>query len=272
MPGYDPSVSHKNKIFKALLTLEASLCAATGILISIHSLLFPARAPYILFTVPPHLIFLPLRLFSAFFFTISAIGTTALLALYIAQGLGMIFMALPLLSKELKMGLPTYQTSDDLRTIKNLISVYQSLAVLMSHFNHTFVGVIAPFELIFGNLTMFCNVTVTLFWEELDANTIPFLMVTGTFAVLGFHCFLSLAGTLYVQSGKTINSWRLGFWSRRDDRMYMKRVKRSCTALQVNSLGCLKVKPLTALKYVNSSSRGTFRAIIMLRKAFITTD
>ncbi|CAL8072506.1 unnamed protein product [Orchesella dallaii] len=270
MPAYNPSAYPTNKILRAFLALELFLCAAAGILISVHSILFPDTAPYMLFTVPPQLIFLPMRLYTAFFFSVSAIGTTALLALYIAQGLEFFFIAFPLLSKELKMGLKKYETCDKLRTIKNLVIAYRSLTVLMAHFNHSFCGVIMPFELIFGNLTIFCNVTAALFWEKLDTSTTkPCLMIVAAFSMSGFACFLSLGGLLHVQSGKTIKSWRLGFWNGKFDRMYMKRVKRSCTHIQVNSWGCLKVKPLTALKYVNSSSKGTFRAILMLRKAFM---
>lgn len=238
-------------------------------MITLHAFIFPTAGPYLLYGVPERLINFPLRLGYAYIgFGIFANGACVLLALYIALGLSAFFTFYPLL-KELKLGLKEYKTQDNLRSKENLVHGYRCLQIFMGQINRAISNIFVPFEVIFGNLSLFCSVTLTLFAKNLGLDTVPFMVTTAAFAIFGFAAFFTLAGILNVKSRKAVMSWKVERWEKRSDKMYVKRVKKSCREISVQSWGMMRVRPVTAIKYVNSTGKATFRAILMLRKALV---
>ncbi len=239
-------------------------------MITLHAFIFPTAGPYLLYGVPERLITFPLRLgYALFSFGVLANGACVLLAMYIALGLSVYFTFSPLL-KELKLGLKEYKTQDYLRSKENLVHGYRCLQIFMGQVNRAISNIFIPFEVIFGNLALFCSVTLTLFSKNLGLDTVPFMVTTAAFAIIGFALFFTLAGVLSVKSRKAVISWRVERWDKRIDKMYVKRVKKSCREISVQSWGMMRVRPVTAIKYVNSTGKATFRAILMLRRALVS--
>lgn len=126
------------------------------------------------------------------------------------------------LFREMKLGHRNYHTTDNLRSAQNLVQVYQYLKIWNLHTNQVFCSIFVPFEIIFGNLAMYCNVTLELFWTELPVQSASFLITTSGFASLGFVIFLTLAGLLITKSNSVLKSWKLEQWSKLSEKKFLK--------------------------------------------------
>ncbi|CAL8072498.1 unnamed protein product [Orchesella dallaii] len=257
MPNYDYK---KDKIRTMLaddsFIISTVFCVWLGFMIALHCWLRPTAPAYLLFMIPKHAHNIPIYIIASSWFSIYAINVTVVLATIPLHGLLYFIYILPIIQTEIRLGhKKRYKTIDLLRAQRHLVLNYKMVEIFVKFMNVeigiTFVGL----QLLFTQITLFCNVTLIFQWAELKMNTKVVLTFIAGFATFGWACFLYVAGTQYGYSDKAKESWRLDFWSTKEERLYMERVKWSLRPFSFGDGKRFVIKPVTVLLFMNSVSQ-----------------
>lgn len=259
--------NHRVNILMVTCTLTLITC---GILVATHYYLFPKSGPYFTYQIPDMYFFTWIYVICGIGFTIPALGITTLLSIVICMGIIMYFYLIPILVVELRLGLHpgSYKTLGKLRHPEHLVRNWRALEILVKIVCLNFGIFLVPLQTIFMYLSLFCNVTMIVFSEEMKTITKLVMPTISLAATVGWAVFITLAGKLFSDSKATLSSWKIERWATSEkDRKYMKKVKRACQPLSVSAGKYFILRPKSALNYLRGVSRGTFRSLIAVSKA-----
>ncbi|CAL8072504.1 unnamed protein product [Orchesella dallaii] len=269
MPNYDYTREKlRTKLIEASFVISTAFCIWLGFMVAIHCWLHPGGPPYLTFMIPKESLTLPAYIIASSWFSIYAINVTVILATIPLHGLCYFIYVLPIIQTELRLGLSPskYKTIDLLREPRQLVVNYKMLQILVKMVNFEIGILFVVLQLLFTQITLFCNVTLIFQWEDLKINTKILLTFIAGFATCGWATFLFVAGIQYGYSEAATESWKLEYWSTRKERMYMQRVKWSLRPFSFGDGKRFIIKPVTVLKYINSVSKNTFRSLITYGK------
>lgn len=250
------------KFLEVFMFCSYIFCLWLGVMVAAHCYLKPMAPTYLLFNTDKRHVSTFIYLLASSWFAWFAISVTAILGAIPFFGILYFAYFLPIINKELRFNQKSYKTSDILRKPNHLVLTWRTLEIFIKYVNVEMAFTFVYLQIVFVQIILFSVVTLTYQWDLVRWNTIAFLTGTSLFALFGWSLFLVVAGFQYRCSQDTIDSWRLESWTNKADRLYMERFKWSCRAFSFGDGKRYFIRPVTALKYMNSVSRNTFRALI----------
>jgi len=234
----------------------------------LHCYLHPTAPAYPAYRVPDYALSLPVHLLSSTWFALSGFNFTAITLVTVHCALCMFFTIFPIIRDELRLGCNTYKTDDLLREPFNLVLNYRAIQVLMKTFNVEIGIVFVPCQICITQVILVCNVSLAFQWDLFRINTKIFLTGLLLICLAGWATFLLLAGWQYEESRKTVESWKRMTWTKRTDRMYMRRVAETCQPITFGDGKRFLITPGKVLRFIDSVSKNTFRAFATYAKVF----
>lgn len=151
---------------------------------------------------------------------------------------------------------------------EHISNVYRSLQLIMKDMSFLFGRLIAPIQVISGK----CIITSAYFligggaWS--DTATSMILWTGIPFAAVSWTIMLAFSGIIYRCANRCIASWKSGAgrWETGEDRLYMKKFRRSCKSIYIGYPGLITVTLKTALMFVQGIVHGTVRALLAFKK------
>lgn len=138
---------------------------------------------------------------------------------------------------------------------------------MVNDVNRVFALAFIPLQGIFTGMTICGNLILIQHWGEMKLSSRLLLLTITSFAAFGWAIFLSLAGLIWLESGKTLKSWRvMSLVKDRQDIGYVKRIKLSCKPFVFGYGKFMNIKPKNFLQHLRRVSRGTLKALIGSRK------
>ncbi|CAL8072496.1 unnamed protein product [Orchesella dallaii] len=270
MPNYDYKQDKiRTMLADASFIISTVFCVWLGFMVALHCWLRPLAPTYLLFMNSKHAHNIPIYIIASSWFSIYAINVTVVLATIPLHGLLYFIYILPIIQTEIRLGhRKRYKTIDLLREQRHLVVNYKMVEIFVKCMNVEIGFTFVALQLLFTQITLFCNVTLIFQWAEVQINTKLLLTFLAGFATFGWACFLYVAGIQYGYSEKAIQSWKLEYWSTRKERLYIQRVKRSLRPFSFGDGKRFVIKPITVLKFVKSVSQNTFRSLITFGNVF----
>ncbi|CAL8072494.1 unnamed protein product [Orchesella dallaii] len=258
----------EDRIVNTLSVFVFVLSITCGLLICSHYFMFPKSAPYITYLIPDMYFFTWIYVLTGLGFLVPCIGYTTVLSAAIIIAISFFAYMRPIYATELKLGLhhSKYKASNKLREPSHLIRNWKAIELLLEAGNKSMGFGLVPLQTIFTKLALFCNVTFVLFGNELQLTSKIAMPVIAIFAIFGWSIFLSIAGNLFLTSKATLNSWKISYWTDKKSRLLMKKYKRSLKPLTIHGGSYFVIRPKSVLNFLRGTSRGTFRALVAVRK------
>lgn len=169
----------------------------------------------------------------------------------------------PFIVNELSLGGKKYRTSSSLRNPQSLTVAYRSVQILQlriinesfgkylvpTHSLATLLFIVSSFMMIrkrelFGHGTMI----VFTSWASLSAG-------------LWYVC-LVIGGYLHGRGEKVLKSWKHYGWSRRADRMVMKKFRISCQPILISYGKLYTIRKMSGLIFIRGLVRGMKRTLL----------
>ncbi len=264
MKSYDFKKDKMYYLLLEFLTVAAFwFCFALAFFIALDSYVRPTAAPYVLFSIEPRLITWPIYLIGATWQAFFAVGVGSVIGFIGYSGILFMGLLLPLIKKELRPGLKSYKTCASLRSDPfNLVTTWRSIEILIKYINLAVGFALLYCQFCMTTIILFSVVTSVYQWNISGLLIKSFMVFAGCFCFIAWTIFLSLAGIQYKWSEDTIKSWNYNHWHNKKDFAYMQRIILCCTPFSIGDGHRFFVRPITVLKFFNSVSRNTFRALI----------
>jgi len=172
------------------------------------------------------------------------------------------------IGSELRLNRKSYGgTSNKLRQLKNLFSVYRSVELLVLYSNHAVRPIVIPYQTLTGEFSVFCNVTLILHWNSLEVSTRWLFGLFSCISTIAWSSYLQIGGLLIQNSTKTIESWSKSHFGKINEKYITRFVKR-CRPLACRvdeRYGQFCVSSESILIYLNALSEGTLCALVALK-------
>lgn len=269
LPTYQPDKALNNYILDMFLMVGWLSTSFFSAMVSAHFFIFPRSLCYVTSDLPPNASYFWV-IWTGVYFTNCAMGTGTLLGIITSYLSIYYFAVIPIFTKELKLKKnATYVTKPILRTnVENLTFVYRTIEILHNLVISGLGILIVPLQTIMLQIGLFCNLMLVR-----NGNELPFfvfiLLVGGSLvSTIGWGIILQFSGRIFELSKKTLNSWKSDnlFITRRRDVKYLMTFKKSCKPLRVGYGKYYNIKPVSVLTFLKGVVRGTFRAILTLKK------
>ncbi|CAL8129116.1 unnamed protein product [Orchesella dallaii] len=256
------------------IQMEFLFAATTFVMVFVTTLfvlyifLHPNATPFPAYRVPIRLLSLPIYLVACSWPGMFAYNFCAIFNVLVCNIIFYFFSVSPIIRDELRLGRSEYKTTNKLREPYHLVMNYRAIQILVKTFNLELGMFFVPGQMLLTQIILVCNVSLLFQWDLFELNTKAFLALLSVTPLFGYAIFLWMAGLQYQGTVKTVNSWKLSHWNRRQDRMYMERVKKTCFPISFGDGKRYIINPKKVLQFINSVSRNTFRAIAMYGKVF----
>jgi len=131
------------------------------------------------------------------------------------------------------------------------------------------IGIVfIPAQIFLTQTILVCNVALLFEWDGMQTYTKLFLVFCTSILFVSWSVFLSLGGLLHKEAAKTVGSWKLENWHKKEDRMYMKRAKKTCLPIAIGDGKRFVIDSMKVLRFGYSVSKNTFRAAATYVKVF----
>jgi hypothetical protein len=130
-------------------------------------------------------------------------------------------------------------------------------------------GYALPTHVLVEQLVIFSNVTMIREWTELDVYSNSISVLAGaTYVILSFWIIvLEVCGKGHSIGKKVLKSWRNLKFQSSSEAKYFHKVRKSCPVIYFGAPNTFRIRRKTFLNFVKGISRGTFRALIALKKS-----
>jgi hypothetical protein len=116
-----------------------------------------------------------------------------------------------------------------------------------------------PLHSITGQCVVFCLYSLIKHWGGLDSASKGLLGMIGTSLLLFWLGVLDCGGRFYKLNRRSMLSWKKGG-------KYVSKFCKSCKPLGIGLEGTFIIKRLSVLKFLRAVVKGTFRALVALKK------
>jgi len=169
--------------------------------------------------------------------------------------------------KDLNTQRGQYITRQALRDPKSLMKVCRELEILHKLCMDIFGILVIALQAVITQVILMTNYTIIRHWNRLDEVTIAVLILfTAVFQTVWFT-ILTCGGLYHVHSGRTLKSWKYLKFSSKEEAKMISKFRKSCRPLGIGLVGYFISRRLTVLKFMRGVVRGTFRALLALKKA-----
>jgi hypothetical protein len=158
------------------------------------------------------------------------------------------------------------QTKPALRRQETLLLEYRLLETIVFNVNELYGKYMLPSNALVGQFVIFANVTMIRDWVELDEYSICVLSATSLVIMSFWVIVLEVCGKEYSMGMRVLKSWKYLKFQSSVDAKYFHKVKKACPVIQIGMAGFFTVKRKTILNFMKGITRGTFRAVIALKK------
>jgi hypothetical protein len=159
-----------------------------------------------------------------------------------------------------------YKTKLSLRRPDTLLLEYRLLETIVFNANELYGHYTLPTNALVGQFVIFANVTMIRDWVELDGYSICVLSATSLVIMCFWVTVLEVCGKEYSMGMRVLKSWKYLKFQSSVEAKYFHKVKKTCPVIQIGLAGFFTVKRKTVLNFMKGISRGTFRALIALKK------
>ncbi|CAL8140535.1 unnamed protein product [Orchesella dallaii] len=254
--------------FKTSTILVTSMVYGLTILLMGHYILYPHSSPYFTYMISPHYLSRWMYIVQGAMYGLPLFGIFTILAAFEMFGLSYIFYFRLIYSQELRLGLSPskYIAIEALRKPENLVLTWRSIQLILNAVNSILRYHYFPLQAILTKISVFCNVTLVLYWERLNLISKLVMIAASVLATVGWSLVLKYGGMIFKTGKGVVNSWKLNRFPDRQTRAYMKRFKRSCKPIFIGADGVYVIRPASVLNFLRGNTRGTMRALLSLRK------
>ncbi|CAL8129119.1 unnamed protein product [Orchesella dallaii] len=251
------------------------LCATSTFVLLFTCFLFvfyiflnPNAPPFPAYRVPRQYLSLPIYLVACLWPGIFGFGFCAIINLLLCGIIFIFFIMDPITRDELRLGRSEYNTIDRLREPFHLVLNYRAIQIYIKTINTELGVLFVPGQMLMTQIILVCNVSLLFQWDLFALNTKIFIAFLSLIPFFSYSLVLRMAGLQYQNSLKTVRSWTLAKWSRRQDRMYMERIHKVCLPISFGDGKRFVINPMKVLMFFKSVSQNTFRAIATYGKVF----
>lgn len=265
-PTFKPEKDRLTYYFDRFILSLAIACVTCPVWIGLHFFIFPTNPAYPFSFLPPSYLNTWTYLGFGAYYTLALYGVWTSLMTVGLMGATYAFMIFSVLRKDLmgrtKLG---YSTLNTLRTRENLPRVYRELEILHKYLIFSFDHIIIPTQSIATQICLSCNFILITGWADLDLATASILILWSCGGLSVWTAFLLTGSYIFNQGKKITASWKYLDWTR-GDKKYMGKFKKGCRPLAIRVGGYFCVRKLSVLKFWQGIVRGTFRALLALKK------
>jgi len=120
-------------------------------------------------------------------------------------------------------------------------------------------------QVLMGHVGLMVNYVLVRHWNDVSVESI-IIIVFISIAVQVFWVFmLSLGGNTTQQFGKVVASWKYLRIGSKEESTFMKKFRKSCRPIVIGLKGYIKLRRISACKYLYGYSRSTFRMMLTIR-------
>jgi len=237
---------------------------------SCHYLLFPRTPIYFTSLVPLHWnkLFPYLYFCNLISYWVVVYGLSCHFLFWVNLLLNLSLTLHPIVHNELRLNRKSYRTINNLRSPHNLSLFYRSVEVLMKIGNKSIQPIIIPMQSFVTYYAVFTNYTLISGWSQMDRSMIAILLMGTIVSVAACGFTLQFGGWFSRNSIMLVKSWKV-YAILPETRKYYRRFMKSCRPLGFRAeeeYGQILLRSLTVLKFFQGAIRGTFRALLTLRK------
>ncbi|CAL8141263.1 unnamed protein product [Orchesella dallaii] len=267
MPSLDTKVHLRNRIWDSAMIAYSVLTFLVALVGSAHIYVYP-RSPLYLFSLVPSSTNIYLK---TIIFIINSVAffkccVSLLLLCVVCSHFAATFFILHYIQcKEFNVGrLVNRETSDILRTFHVFPCRYRVVQLLIKYFVEIYGNILIPTQFIIAQSIICGNYTLFRYWNEVNVVVRVFVVDVNISTVTAWFIIISWSGICYKTSAKTVHSWKNFEFKSSYERKIIKKFCRSCKPI---ALGCMgyTMTSVTALKFLLSLIRGTFRTVLTLR-------
>ncbi|OXA53964.1 hypothetical protein Fcan01_10482 [Folsomia candida] len=154
-----------------------------------------------------------------------------------------------------------------LRTVKYLPHEYACVQLLHQRVNDSFGNLMGILHGEFLNFIISCYVILALNWNLMDIYAKMQLLVPSITSQLCWSIGLKIAGSFYKSLNAMLKSWRNLHHKSPEEMKYFKKYAKTCQPLTFGAPGVFTIKRLTVLTFSMNVFKGTFKAVLALRRA-----
>jgi hypothetical protein len=176
------------------------------------------------------------------------------------------FIVITILTKDLNTRKSIFDSIPSLRAPYNLTRVYRTTE-LLHKYSMLYVGpVILPLQTLLSQLILTCNYML-IAKSDIVSTVIKYILIYWSlFGMLAWLTFLSLAANVNTYGKSTIKSWKFLKVENKTERKYISKFAKSCKPMCWGKQGFILIRKKTVLKFIQGIVRGTFRAVIALKR------
>jgi len=121
-------------------------------------------------------------------------------------------------------------------------------------------------QVLVGHLGLMVNFVLVRHWDDVSIESVLIILMITIGVQVFWVCVLSLGGNTTQQFGKVVASWKysLRTGSKRES-TFMKKFRKSCRPIVIGLEGYIKLRRISACKYLYGYSRSTFRILLTIR-------
>lgn len=171
-----------------------------------------------------------------------------------------------ILSKELNLNYANYKTSNDLRSLNNLMHTYRSFQILMQNLNIYMGHIVWTGHLLCMGAPVLFNVVLIRNWEQLQTFA-KLALLAGV--VIGCGIWMSLlecGKLLFLHGVKTLRSWKLYDRETKRDKIIIKKFHKSCRLILICYGRTLVFGRINQFLYVMGLFKWTFKLTLALKR------
>lgn len=274
MKSRNPNTCLKNRYFDILLYLIGKVMPLTGFLISLHCHFYPDWPVYLTSLVPPEHLKWYIRVGFSIGFWYGHQSAWAILQVVVVIFLLNIWYMLILfrefycddgrpLSKRI---IKSHQTSKGFREFETIKYYYLQLEILHIVWLDIVAIIFMPMNMVTNNVALFCNFNLIRDWQNINFSNAFVLLVWSVFSSVAVLVCFGFLGDIRSKGKRVLMSMRGKHWGSRMNNRCMAKFLRGRQPICYSYRRMYIIKRTSVLKFIKSVTRGTFRALLAIKK------
>ncbi|OXA54721.1 hypothetical protein Fcan01_10310 [Folsomia candida] len=173
----------------------------------------------------------------------------------------------PMITSDFRGDVTRPKCSPELREPSNFTRTYRTIEILLSLILENFGYILLPIQALVGQYGLVCNYVIIMQWDQMGVASKAFLISQMIMIQAAWVLCLTFGGWINFNSVKVLKSWKCLKLSGKEEAKYMSKFRKSCRPLYIGYPGVLKIRKVTALKYFQGVTRGTFRMLLAVKNA-----
>jgi len=159
----------------------------------------------------------------------------------------------------------SYATKAELRKPRILSIEYRKVELVIKATMEFMGPLLFVGQFLMGHVGLMVNYVLVRHWDDVSIESVVIIVVIWI-SVQAFWVFtLGLGGKTTQQFGKVVASWKYLRTSSKEESSFMKKFRKSCRPIVIGLEGYIKLRRISACKYLYGYSRSTLRILLTIR-------